>query len=546
MLSSVRVPGKCRIFLQQGAILVKSEFYRGFLPFMLPLPLWIGGILYALSLGRLPLPLTSVAAWSVLGMAGILALIYGLQGFSSEADRQTLDFLLSRPLSPYLIVAVKYLVSLGALLFWIAIAAPFFRIELATLDLAKGMGVEWLLLFILVIHAMSFLAGIVAKGLERLFVVTATSGGVAWLSFQYWNKILDLISANFYWPDVPPRLMLLLTTLLPLLLMLLGLAVPLTATVWYVRSRVKWWEFKPFYWVGGSWLLLLLLILGAEFFCAPPLWPLEGAEYGDWHENGGIALSRTLDKKTQSSQLFLARLNGKPRLIHVGTAICKPRFAPDGQRILFIEDGRVKLYDGATRGITPLARGEAAAWARDGRRILISQSLKNKNPEQPRNRLAVYDPATQRLTTVSVQNLAITDLVWDSARHTVYLLGKKTELYGLDLKTGSRKEYPFPEKEQPSLFGVVHPTLMLDEADRILFLGQSFDRSVKIFFLNLRLGKTGLLEEKSDVRILTGPPVLMDHHAAAYIWPRFDGGFESQTSYFYMGKLDEEFHHHDD
>ncbi len=540
--------------IQQLTVLVRSELYRGWLLFLLPLPFWGSGVIYALCARRFPWELTAEGAWSLLGTVGLLALSYGLNGFSSEADRRTLDFLLSRPLSPYAIVGVKYLISLGVLLFWVFSASFSFHLPLAALSLPRGMGYEWLLLFILIIHAMSFLAGVVAKGLERLFVISLTAGSISWLSYHYWSKVLNLISANFYWPDVPPRLMFLLTAALPFILMIMGLAVPLAGTLWYLRSRVKWWEFKPFYWVGGAWALLYLLIAGAEFFLAPALWPLEAVQSGDWHDKSGILLDRVADPKTKFSQLYLAQPGSRPRLIHAGPDIRKPRFAPDGRRFVFVESGWLKLFDLTRKSVTVLTPGQSAAWSGDGRRILLAREVAApqtawNRPPKPRSnqpsQLVIFDLATRKLTPVPVKNMPIADLVWDSARNTVYLFGSKTEFYSLNLNNFALKEYQFPEQEQPSIFSVVHPTPVLDAADDMLFFGQAFDQSVKIFFFNPRRGKLGLLEEKADVRILTGPPVLIDPDATAYIWPRFDGGFERQISYFYMGKLDAAADHHD-
>ncbi len=534
---------KTRSVFQQLTVLSRSELYRNWLLYLLPLPVMFGIIIYRSVTGSsLNLPVFGI--WLTLGMIGLLALVYGLQCFSNETDRQTLDFLISRPLSPYIIVSVKYVLSCFALLFWLLIASFLIRLDFSLLPLPKGMGPEWIVLFILVIHAMSFLAGITAKGFERLFVVVVASGSISWLSYQYWNKIFNLITANFYWPDIPNRLMLVTTTILPYLLTVLGLAIPITGTIWYLRSRMRWWEFKPFYWLSGSWLSLYGLICLAEFLFSPPIPPMDSVNYGDWHEQTGIVLCQTVANKPnvkKTAQLFYMKYGGKPKPIYRGRDIQKPKFSPNGQQLIFIEDGIVKSYTFASGQVTSLTSGTASAWSNDGRSIIVAKP--NGNDEKAL--LYTYNLTNKHLQPISGQPFSITELAWDSQREVVVIFGKLTELTRFDLKTQTAEKLSFPKLDEPSIFKVVHPSIVTLPKDNSLLFGQVFDRTVKIYHVPLTPGKPSLLEEKTDVRILTGPPVLINNQGVSYIWPRFDGGFETQISYYQMGKLEAE-HHHDD
>lgn len=526
-----------RSVLQQLTVLSRSEFYRNWLLYLLPLPVILGIAIYVIITGSsLALPLLGI--WIALGVIGLLALVYGLQCFSNETDRQTLDFLISRPLSPYIIVSVKYVLSCAVLLFWLIIASSFIHLDFSLLPFPKGMGPEWIILFILVIHAMSFLAGITAKGFERLFVVVVASGSISWLSYQYWNKVFNLITANFYWPDIPEQLMLVMTTILPYLLTILGLAIPITGTVWYLRSRVKWWEFKPFYWLGGSWVSLYVLISLSEFLFSPPIWPMDSIKYGDWHEKAGIVLCQLMKNKSNPqriSALYFMKYGSKPYPIYRGRNIQKPKFSPDGTKLVFVDDGMIKLYLLANRKIVTLTPGIASAWANDSQSMLVA-----KTTDTPKKSLLYFvNLKNNHLLQVSDHQFPIADLAWDSKRNIILIFGTLKELIRFNVKTQTSEILHFAKKDEPSVFNVVHPSIVtLSENDMVLF-GQVFDQTIKIYSVRLSSGVPILLEEKSDVRILTGAPLLMNEQGTKYIWPRFDNGFQAQISYYLMGKLDE-------
>ncbi len=342
---------KSGVFLQ-GTTLLQTELRRNWVAFILPAPFWIGLWVWSVITGRSSHTEDLIWSWSILACFGLLGLLYGLQSFSSETDRKTLDFILTRPISSYVIVFVKYLLSVFLLLFWIISFSYRVTIDLSHLPLPTGMGQEWILLFILMIHAMSFLSGVLARGLERLFVVAALTGTISWISYSCWSISFQLIKDNFFWPDVPQRLIGFQWTFFPILLALMSLSVPLITTVWYVKSGLKWWEFKPFRWVAGSWITLWVMLLSAQFLFAPKLRPLEGVINADWHSSNGFILTRKTTSPNRY-QLLHCLPGGHPKLLYTGTEIANPSFSPDGCEVIFTENGNILLYSLRTRQTLP-------------------------------------------------------------------------------------------------------------------------------------------------------------------------------------------------
>jgi hypothetical protein len=508
--------------------------------FILPAPFWVGLWLWYVVTGRSSHIANLIGSWSILAGFGLLALLYGLQSFSSETDRKILDFILTRPISSYIIVFVKYLLSVFVLLFWIISFSYLVVIDLTHLPMPTGMGLEWILLFLLMIHAMSFLAGVLARGLERLFVIIVLTGMISWISYSFWSISFQLIKDNFFWPDVPQRLINFQWTFFPILLALMSLAIPIITTVWYVKSGSKWWEFKPFLWMAGSWIALWIMLLSAEFLFAPVLRPVEGVIDANWHSASGFILTRKTAFPNRY-QLLHCLPGGHPKLIYTGIKLTKPSFSPDGRQVIFTENGTIMVYSFQTRKAEPLTRGALAAWSR-GRMILVARET---GPSKM-SKLYYFDLDQKSEKTAFPTEIEVSHLAWDSANQQAYILTKKTGLYRVDLRSNRITELHFPNESEPYYFSVINTTLVLSAAKNRLFIGQVFDRTIKAYLVDLKRDTVQLSEEKTDFRILTGPPLIVGPELTSLLWPRIDGAFVHQTTQFHMNELHNQFHREHD
>jgi hypothetical protein len=532
-------------------IFAQAELRRNLLTFLLPAPIWLGIQIYRWCTAARPLGL--YGTWSILITAAFFAMTYGLQCFSNETDRKTLDFILTRPLSPYLIISVKYALSLIFLLGWIAILATSVPLSLQQLPLVEGMGPEWILLILLMVHSISFFSGLLAKGLERFFVVTVMTGLLAGISFYLWTTCLNLLKANVYWFDILPNQLNMIKTVIPTYLALLCLATPFISTVWYLRSRIPVWRFKPTKWLIGFWLGSYGAVLCCLWIFAPPLWPNNQAFYGDWHETAGILLSGPVEiggddathkiKNTQVTvcQISLARFGRKSRRIYAGKNIIKPHFSPDGTQIVFTEQRRIKILNLRTHQLTVVGPGDLAAWSADNHKLICTRII----GKQDLSSIYIYNLSTKKITALP-HTLQIADLVWDSPQNIVYFLGYQKEVGALNLKTRKITTYTAKTaREKPlNYYGIVSPTLIYIPELRRLVWGQVFEDELRIFELNPKSGDITLVENIVSSRIKNAAPLLINSKYQAYLWQRSDGSFVYQATKYYSNKGHHHVHEH--
>lgn len=524
--------------LFNSLLLTGNELKRNVIAWLALLPVLLGTIWWSSRYDWEPISLNITGTWLYLLTGIILIMVYGLQSFSNEADRKTLDFILTKPISLYSIVITKYLT--GQILFWGWFCAFnfFLKPNLTLLTLPKGIGPEWILLVILIVHAVSFFSGLLARGLERFFVITVMTLIMGFGAYYLWHKIFILITANFLWFDIPPQLLFFLEKLFPYYLTALGLLAPIIGVIWYLKSRIQLWRFKPAIRLFGIWMLTLLIIQLAGFLFSPPVWPDRNAKSGDWFEKSGIVLTgvkneRSGSKSTPQSYLNFNRFGQKPQVIYtgIGTDLKKPRFSPDGKRIVFSENGRLKILDLVKKKSTEIGEGEVATWADDGMRLIAGKKVGPKGLSL----LYLIDLKNKKTSQLTSQRLDITDLVWDSERERLYILGFTDQLKLMNLTDNSVKELPFPENEKPKYFGVIKPSIRFQNKDHLIFIGQVFAQTIKVYILNLENESIYLSEEKSDFRILTNGPLLFNQDGTAYLWPRIDGGFVYQANYYERG-----------
>ncbi|NLW48642.1 MAG: hypothetical protein GXY86_15110 [Firmicutes bacterium] len=512
-------------------LLTRNELKRYFISWLAPLPILIGAVWYSASLGWEPLKLNLTGTWLYLITALILIMVYGLQSFSNEADRKTLDFILTKPISPYSIIFTKYFTGLIIFWGWWWAFGLFLAPDISLLNLPHGVGIQWIVLILFTVHGVSLLSGLLAKGLERFFVISLMTLTMGSGAYFIWYRIFSLVSLNYLWFDVPPQLLSLLEKKLPYYLTFLCLLAPLVGVVWSLKRKLQFWRFKPALGLIGIWLLTFSMVAIAYNIFTPPVWPDPNAQSGDWSLENQFAIVGTAthsEATTDRSYLSLARLGQKPRLIYTGTKLQNPRFAPNGKSMVFSENGRLKIYDLVRKTFTDIGEGPVATWDETGTRLIAAQTIDSEGLSHL-NLIDLTNNQTQQLTSAAIK---VADLIWDSQKDHLYIWGFSGELNRMDLKAKTTQLLPFPEKDQPQFFGIVKPNIRFQRENRLIFISQVFDRTVKIWILNMDDEVIRLTETKSDFRILTNGPLFFNQDGTAYLWPRIDGGFVYQSTYY--------------
>ncbi len=527
-------------------LLTGNELRRNAPAWLAPLPFLLGAIWWSSRSGWRPLELNATGSWLYLLSGIILIMVYGLQSFSSEADRKTIDFILTKPISSCSIILAKYLPGPAVFGCWSVAFSFFLKPNPDLLNLPKGIGLEWLILVLFTVHAVSFFSGLLARGLERFMIISLLSLVMASGAYLLWNKIFTLITANYLWFDIPPRLLFFLGRLLPIYLAVLSLFAPLIGVYWSLKSKIRLCRFKPALSLIGIWLLTLLAVVFAQFLFPPPVWPDRNGKSGDWHPERGVILAGLSQTTSISgptgvqSYLSISKTGRKPQIIYTGTNLNNPRFSPDGRYIVFSENGHLKIMDLAKKTTADIGEGEIATWSEDEMRLITAKKV----GPQELSLLYLIDLKNNQTRQLHPEQFEVTDLIWDCRREKLYMLSFTDQLHCLDLKDNTVKELDFPENDQPKFFGVVKPSIRYLKEKNLVLIGQVFARTIKIYHLNLKNQLIGLSEEKSDFRILTNGPLLFNEDGTAFLWPRIDGGFVYQATY-YDPDHEHQHHHHD-
>ena len=527
-------------------LLTINELKRYYIAWLTPLPILAVSIWYSSRLGWGLIELNMTGTWLYLITAIILIMVYGLQSFSNEADRKTLDFILTKPISPYSIIFAKYFTGLIIFWGWWLTFGLLFKPDISLLNLPNGVGIQWLTLVLLTVHAVSLFSGLLARGLERFFVISVMTLSMGSGAYYLWHKIFTLVSINFLWFDVPPQLLFLLEKLLPYYLMFLCLLAPLIGVIWSLKSKIRFWRFKPALGLIGIWVLSFWIVTIAYYLFIPQVWPDHNAKFGDWSSENKFALvgineDTNSEATAYQSYLSLAEIGQKPRFIYTGTKLKNPRFAPDGKLIVFSENDRLKIFDLVRKTFTDIGEGQVATWDESGARLIAAKTI---GPESL-SHLYLIDLTKNQTRQLTPETIKVTDLIWDSEANHLYIWGFNGQLNRLNINDKTIKELQFPKNAQPRFFGAVKPNIRFQREDRLIFIGQVFNRSVKIWILNMENELIWLSEEKSDFRILTNGPLIISQEGTACLWPRIDGGFVYQSTYYDRNHEHDHEHNHD-
>lgn len=539
-----------RVSYHTAWVLVVHEIKRNRLAYLFPLILLF--LLYLSSFIFRAITISkSIIGMSFIGFYTVLAMTYGLLAFSGDQDHKTLDFMISRPIPPYLILGVKYGISGLILLGWYILFQQLFPLHWDSLPLPKGVNEHWLTLLVLTIHAISLLAGLLSKGLERFFMVIVTTSGVAYLCYFVWNQLFQLMTANYYWYDIPPVLMKTLSTGIPLILTVLGLLIPLTVAMWQLRNRLPLSQFRPGQITIAVWLSILIGVGLLEMIFAPVLYPIPTAKYGDWHETSGIIIAKTIDPKYAfhripdnqqiPCQLLLSKPNRKSRVIYQGNNLMFPRFSPDGKSVVFSEADVLRVIDLKTKHVITIGPGRTGAWSDDGQRIIFNRQIGPQGLSQ----LYEYHCSNQTLRELTSQTFCVADLLWNPTQNELLIVDFDQSLHHLNLSDLSIHTTPFKDiDESHVVFGITRPIIRLDPENEYLVLGYIMHNSLKIHLYDLHEKEFKFIQEITDFRLKSDAPVFFKPDLSAILWPRIDGGFTYEATKYHVDR-DHELSHHD-
>jgi hypothetical protein len=520
-----------------GWRLVLKELRQNIIVFISPLIFFIPIIILSLLRGK-PILLSDKISIVGLIIAFVYAIIFGLQGFAGETDRKTIDFLLSRPISPVLLTGVKFSINIGIYLIWLVAITKRITFDWSLLHLPEGVNGNGVGLIFPIIMSMGFFAGLIARGAERLVITVGMAGLMAGGCYILWNQAFLLMAANYYWFDIPPHIIALVSRWLPGFLLILSLATPLVFSLWFLRGRYSFYRFKPLRRLISVWAGLALVIGLAVVFLGPAVWPLlKNPHGGDWHPRSGVAIAGTYFKDNYpSTYLYIARIGGKPRAVYHGLQIHSARWSPDGKSIAFVDGPWIKVWQRS--GVQTIVKGSFPYWSHDGKSLAFVQ-----RPDNLKQFKGVY---VVNLENRSVKLLApspklqVLGLAWDSLRHRLYLLHEQ-KLHGyleiIDLKAS--KHTTIEVSTPPPAFFLQSPIITIGPEGKLL-LATTYEHQTHVFALIPGQKEFFSLDDSESQGIDMLSQAILCPTGTGYLIPRIEGAYD------YKGFIPPHDHHHHD
>lgn len=563
-------------FIHSGLVLFYNELKRNLILFLIPLPVFAILLNVNIFSPGSKIIVGANGTWAYISIGILLAMTYGLQCFSQDADKKTLDFIITRPISLYLIILVKYLTSIGIFLIWSFLIRNQIQLNLSELPLPNGMGEEWILLTFLTIHAISLFSGLLVKGLERFFAIIILTGSMTYLCYQFWVKLFDLLMANYFWYDIPPYQMNFVIKVFPILLAILALITPLIATLWQLKNRIPLQHFTSGKTIIGIWLSIYLLILMAQYLFSPPLWPDGTFKSGDWHDQAGIVTASTVDPSYEDRivlyneqvkfKLNLTQLGQKPKVLYQGYNLYHPSISPNGKMIAFTEDNILKVMNIKTKEVIEIYNPKSknnlidsittkqpqrsilykpnfAIWGEDSKHLIYVDFLNDNGLSN----LYLFHTQKGLLKKINKEPLTVGDLVWDSCENALYIIGNDHDNAITYLNTNSLKQktYPMPSKIRPStIFSLTGPCVIDHRTEKILLVMKYLD-TIRIYSFDIHNKEFDLVEQYVDERIKPNIPILLNNNLTAFIFPRLDGSFQYKATKFHIDKNHDHDHDHE-
>lgn len=393
---------------------------------------------------------------------------YGFQAFDLEENYRTRDFLLSRPLTVSGIILAKYLCGLLILsvftVGWIWVLVPGLIRFPDFHDFQSFWGSAFLAMVIL-IYSTSFTTGAFVKGAKKLLFGIVLSGGVLAWFFFCWLKFLSLF---YFYPaltvDPLPAYMAIFLAALGLLLLILGFQKMLVTL--FLRNTL--WETgrKPGIILLGVLILLPLVSWSAAAVSQPAIYPFQSLWSSFFSEEWFIAsqgapepLGDQYALVDSRGRIGLARKNEKPRIIyqgerHGGNRLSQIVWAPDGKKIAFSENGRIKVLSLANRQLGQRFTGGIPFWSADARQMMIIK----KAPRETRGTAADFQifladfpqgTASARVRRLGNLTSFIEPLAWDSVRQDILFVDENWQLISMNIRTRQIQVYNLPIRRFP-------------------------------------------------------------------------------------------------
>lgn len=493
----------------------------------LPLLVWL-----SLTQKTWPITLSPQVSVILVVLAAIFAIVYGLQAFAGEADRKTLDFLLTRPMPALTVILVKYMTNLAAFVFWLLCFSKIFRLDFSRLLVIGGASPEWILLMLMSLLTMGVLSGLTKKSAERLVITVGLTIIVTGICYAVWDQIFRLIGASFYWFDVPPHIMGFIQRGLPTILAILSLLIPMTITLWMLKGRSNPLRYRPFHRLLILWFILFFGAWTVRATFGPSIWPTSiPIEEGDWHISSGVALSGSSFPDKKVSQLFIGKLGGNARPVYKGKDVNSPRWSPDGQAIAFEDDQTLKVYQ--DKRVQAIAQGARPCWSPDGRFIYYL-----KTPLKREQSIVMkYDRVLGQSSVLGRYDGHILTMTAD-AHGILYVLQNDGLLKELDFENETTRAISIPK---PIALSMQNPSLRTT-ADQRLLLGVTYDHKVRIYLVDWERFEAIVLEERSGKEISPNAQTIISPDGSGYLWPRIDSAYDFRG---FIPAHDEHEHEHE-
>ena len=407
-----------------------------------------------------------------------LAFSYALQAFDLEENGQTRDFLLTRPVAGSQIILAKFFSGLLALLpltaLWQSALIP---------DLIQWP--DWLnipsfsflayLLVVVNVYSISFAVGAWVKGPKKLLAAIFLSIlGTAWFYYG-WFQFLTLLYQTPASGGLPFLLLLLIFTIGLLALIVKGLLVS-------IHNNFLSYSFTQQVSEVKKYLLLLLIPLGINIinhFYGPEIRPfksllacLNGTEEPffavDICQQPQGDLYALTDVR---GRLGIAKRGETPRVIYqgekdTGNLLSRLLWSPNGNQILFNENGNIKLFSLSQTEPSFLTKGDLAFWSKDSEFILIATKAipsQTTDSSVPLNhyRLAYFSLATKESYELQgYLSFPGSSMFWHSTLNVVLAVTDYWQIALMNLNNGQVEmiDLPPPSKPRPVFLTEITPT----------------------------------------------------------------------------------------
>lgn len=445
--------------------LLQKELKQNYLMYGLSAVFLAIGIIYRQSADFVPGNWLQVLAFCIpVAFAGA----YGFQGFDLEENYRTRDFLLSRPLTVSGIILAKYFCGLVILsvftIAWIWALAPG-MIEFPDFYDFQSFWGSASLAMVILIYSTSFTTGAFVRGAKKLLFGIVVNGGVLAWFFFCWLKLLSLF---YFYPALTnyplPAYMAIFLAVLGLLLFILGFQKMLVTL--FLRNTL--WETgrKPLTIYLGILILLPLVSWSAAVVSQPAIYPFQSLWSSFFSEEWFIASQGAPQPRGDlyalvdiRGRLGLARKNEKPRIIYQGeraegNRLSQIVWAPDGKKIAFSENGRIKVLSLANRQLEQRFTGGVPFWSADARQMMMIK----KAPRESRGTaadfeifLADFPRGTVSARARRLGNLTsfLEPLAWDSVRQDILFVDENWQLISMNIRTRQIQVYNLPIRRFP-------------------------------------------------------------------------------------------------